>query len=590
MDRTIQSLLGIADDEKRIYRFQDGEVQREEYQYCQLLDQLVFGDKGYVDTLGQTWDMIHDPRFMKIESTFIVNRKAVFGGDARTGKQYMSSEGMFVSTIADLEEYSEVLGEGRYFWLILTHPEERCPMRLWYERIYPGMIAAKGAKVPTPGDDLRCVCGVAVKAGVVKVSDPRDLKDAPDDLLWALLKQECPNYFTKDGTPNGIAKRMFDLFRADLLGLIADYSPTPLVDAFIELDTGDVAAAHDTEEDGKFSLNTEDPLDPPVEDQPAQVFLEVDILEKALTYRATMRATAAKILRSLGIQSQLKTIAGGDPRLTDFERDTLLRMVYEPTYLATGGPDDEFEKVEWPDNKAALVVKLLSFVSGVTMTPYEERLKAQLATASQNSLEDCHDLLTGKLEPINSYTEPKVEVQLDPHAAVMEAILRNPLKQELFIIWAEAEERSTKSPDEEDRINMSKLYSILTPVFSNPELQVGDEEFTAYLRQAGELGFFPIALAPAPIKGHRVPDEDAFLRNRALREKHGEKRQPMHSEPHEDVEAFHRQALAHTASCELHEHYLHHITRDGYEFDCLHECSCKKEKSKEGTAVPVQEP
>ena len=56
MDRSIQTLLGIADDAKRIYRFVEGDVQKEEYEYCQLLDQLVFGDKGYVETLGQTWE------------------------------------------------------------------------------------------------------------------------------------------------------------------------------------------------------------------------------------------------------------------------------------------------------------------------------------------------------------------------------------------------------------------------------------------------------------------------------------------------------------------------------------------------------
>jgi len=124
MDISIQKLLGIADDAKRMYRFAEGEVEREEFEYCQLIDQLVFGGKGYVETLGQTWEMIHDPRFLKIEGAFIVNRKAVFGGDAKLGKQYMSSDGMFVSTIADLEEYSEVLGEGRYFWLVLSHPGE----------------------------------------------------------------------------------------------------------------------------------------------------------------------------------------------------------------------------------------------------------------------------------------------------------------------------------------------------------------------------------------------------------------------------------------------------------------------------------
>ena len=442
MDRSIQSLLGIAGDQKRIYRFMEGEVQREEYQYCQLLDTLVFGDRGYVETLGQTWAMIHDPRFAKIESTFIINRKAVFGGDARTGKQYMSADGMFTSTIADLEEYSEVLGEGRYFHNVLVHPDDRCPVRLWHERIYPDVLAAKGAKAPVAGEGLRCICEVAIKAGTVPptgLKDPHSLKDCPDEFLWALIKQECPNYFNEKGIANGMAKRLLDLFRADLVGLVADYSPTPLVDAYIELETGDVV------HENQYTRN-------PAEQVP-QVFLEVDILEKALTYRATMRATAAKILRSMGIQSQLKSIAGGDPRLTDEERDHLLRMVYQS---------------KWPDDKPELMASLISYISYVTREPYEERLKNQLTMASLWALEDCKDIQAGKLEPINVYTEPRVEVELDQHAAVMEAILRNPLKQELFVIWVDSEERGENGKTEEDRLGMRKLNSILTPHIHQP--------------------------------------------------------------------------------------------------------------------------
>ena len=29
---------------------------------------------------------------------------------------------------------------------------------------------------------------------------------------WALIKTECPNYFTKEDKPNGMAIRLFDLF------------------------------------------------------------------------------------------------------------------------------------------------------------------------------------------------------------------------------------------------------------------------------------------------------------------------------------------------------------------------------------------
>ena len=122
----------------------------------------------------------------------------------------------------------------------------------------------------------------------------------------------------------------------------------------------------------------------------------------------------------------IQPISGvGDMRLTDEERDSLLRMVYQS---------------DWPNDKTEMMMKLLTFVSGVTRRPFEEREKEQLDSAKNWSLETCNLLRTGEIQPINSYTEPSEEVKMDPHAAVMEAILRHPLKQELFIIWVEAEE------------------------------------------------------------------------------------------------------------------------------------------------------
>ena len=217
-----------------------------------------------------------------------------------------------------------------------------------------------------------------------------------------------------------------------------------------------------------------------------------------------------------------------------------------------------------------MVVKLLSYISGVTRKPYEERLKAQLAVSSQNALEDCHDLQTGKLEPINSYTEPKVEVKLDPHAAVMEAILRNPLKQELFIIWADAEERSNISTDEEDKLSMSKLYSILTPVFTNPELHVGDEEFAEYMRQASELGYFPEGARPVSGEG-RVRAGRGSLRPqpKAQGEAWGDAPALAEGGASGGPGGFPSPSARPCKSCPFYEHYLEHITKEGDEYDCL---------------------
>jgi hypothetical protein len=245
------------------------------------------------------------------------------------------------------------------------------------------------------------------------------------------------------------------------------------VDAYVELKTGDVL------EENEY---TKDPTE-----QVPRVFLEVDILEKALTYRACMRATAAKVLRQLGFQKYLKEL--GDPRLTDVEKDMLLRKVYES---------------DWPDCRTSLVAELLGFLSYATSKPFEQREKEQLSMASREALDVCRKLKTGKAPLINQYTEPTVEVQTDQHAAVMEAILKNPLKQELFVMWAEAERRSGalgaegvapefyKAPGEADadRLNMAKLFSMLTPIFTDPNFDLDDEQYWRYLEEAKKLGYY----------------------------------------------------------------------------------------------------
>jgi hypothetical protein len=457
MDRSLRSLLGMLDDNKRIYQFAQTEVTREEFAYCQLIDKLVFGEKGYVETLGPTWNLVNDPRFMVIESAFIVNRRAVFGGDAKVGKQYISSDGQFTSTVADLEEYAEVLGEGRHFYNVLVHPNAECPTRKWLERIHTTTDYKAG--------ELTCICDFTVsdangnvyKAGQI---EPHVLKDEPDEVLRALIKQECPNYFNQQGEPNGIAKRLFDLMRADLVGLVADYAVTPLIDEWILLDTGDVIE----------QTNNEDLFN-----SPPRVFAEIDILEKALTYRATLRATAAKVLRSLDFHRVLKSYGGEKFKLTDMERDQLLRLVYESDY---------------PDDKAGLVSNLTMFIFTAAKRPYEERLKEQLSGARQRSDETVRGLLSGSIQPINQFTEPTVEVEQDEFAQIMESILHNPLKQQLFLIYVEAERRGESGKTDDDKLKMRKLASMLSPVFSSADYELTEEAFSQLIEAAKELNYY----------------------------------------------------------------------------------------------------
>lgn len=493
MDISLKRLLGLDDEGKRQYRFVSGEVTREEFEYCQLIDALVFGDGGYVETLGPTWALIHDPRFVKIENAFIVNRRAVFGGDAMVGKQYISSDGTFTSTIADLEQYAETLGEGRYFYYILMHPDKKCALRNWYLRIFPEMVEKEGLEIPRPGADLQCGCHPEGMLGWDTL-DPRTFKDQPDDVIWNLIKEECPNYFGKGGEPNGVATRLFDLFRADLLGLIADYAVTPISDVYIELDTGDVLGQ-------QSYLNENGGVTP-------HVFLEVDILERALTQRAVLRATAAKILRQMGYQKVIKEELGGDIRLTDIERDELLRLVYEPKEIAGIKYDPG---TNWFGFLHIVRDQVTEFLKGIKNSglSFEEREKTQLATASQKAHDTFAKLATGEAKVINQFTEPEVDVQLDPHAEIMQAILKNPLKQELFMMWVEAEKRSNVGVVEEhelgstewlvaphietDRLNMRKLHSILTPIFTDPDFVVDEAAYGEYMAQADNLGLFSVS-------------------------------------------------------------------------------------------------
>jgi hypothetical protein len=282
---------------------------------------------------------------------------------------------------------------------------------------------------------------------------------------------------------------LFDLFRADLLGLIADYAVTPISDVYIELDTGDVLA-----QEAYANQNGTTP----------NVFLEVDILERALTQRAVLRATAAKILRQLGFSKILRDMFNDDVRLTDIERDELLRMVYSPKKVG----DVVFDPgTSWfgylnfvRDEVTAYLLKIKE--AGV---PVEEREREQLNHAAQNAQSVFEGLKDGAIQPINQYTEPEVDVQLDPHAEIMQAILKNPLKQELFMLWVEAEKRATLgnhlegfsneeglTSNDIDRLNMHKLYSMLTPIFTDPAFVVDEAKYAEYMDEAENLGAFTV--------------------------------------------------------------------------------------------------
>jgi hypothetical protein len=440
----LKRIFGLVEDGKRIYRiYEENEVQREEFAYCQLMHEIVFGDKGFVQTLGPTWELIHDPRFTAIENQFIVNRHAIFGGDARLGKQYINDDGTFSSSVADLEQYAEILGEGRNFHNVLAHPDELCAVRRWLERIYHGYTLVK------PHLSLRCICNKADKR------DPSAFKDADSGEIWKLLGQECPNRaFTKAGAPTAYGNLMFGLIRADLVGLVHDYAETPLIDSYIYLhDSGVVVSAADVQK-----------LDPHGVDH-QRVLQEIDILEQALTHRATLRVTAAKVLKNMQVEEQLQKLREPDGnllQLTDMERDELLRIVYTS---------------KWPDEKLSLVTALFGFLAGRAKHPFAQRESRQLQDAKARSAAVIAGLKDGSVQPINHYTEPTLEIPADlqegdvmQYAAMLDSLTKNPFKGLLFQVYVAAEQEGEHG-----------ALDVLSPIF-DPNYDLDEAAYHNFLR------------------------------------------------------------------------------------------------------------
>ena len=127
--------------------------------------------------------MIHDPRFVNIENMMVQERKAIFGGDARVGKQYFSDDGAMNSSVSDLEKYAELLGEGRNFHNVLVHPDSKCQKRMWLERIYTGLhqhqallrlwLHLRDSSSNRSLDVLECSSGRRLETHQAGMSEPR---------------------------------------------------------------------------------------------------------------------------------------------------------------------------------------------------------------------------------------------------------------------------------------------------------------------------------------------------------------------------------------------------------------------------------
>ena len=404
MDRTIRNMLGLVDGGKRIYQIDEEQVvEKEEFEYAKVIDGIVFGDKGYAETLGPTWTMIHDPRFFEIENCFIMERRNVFGGDTRLGKQFIGGRDGITfaeSTEKDLEQYSEIIGEGRVF------------------------------------------CEALRKRGDIH---PRDMQYASDDVVWEFIKEMCPNYWTRPGKdkdgidipsrPNALAHTLFRCIKSDMLGLIWDYCMVANVQEWVLLDSGDLV----TEEQMK-------------DIEVKRVWLEVDLLEKALTFRSILRCTAVKILNNEKLKGLCPLISMSDRiKLTDFEADELLRIVYASN---------------WPDDVLELAYQINNLLVTCPASTYDQRHKSQLEFASRDSRKICKALKNGEIQPVTRFTDPEVELNLTTEQRIAQELHRNPLKAELYLMYADAE-----------KLGWKEIIQILTPVVTDPDFVVDEEVF-----------------------------------------------------------------------------------------------------------------
>lgn len=394
MDKLLSRMFGLEGAKSAIYRFSEGEVSKEDFEYAKVIDQVLFDEKiGYIATLGPTWNMVHDPRFVQIENTFVIERRGKVGGNANVGQSIISEDGLSGGNPNDLERYSEILGEGRNL--------------------------------------LKAV----QKAGI----DPQAFAES-DGFIWAIIRSESPNWFRQNGTPNMEATRQFDMCKAGLVGLIADYAEVPLADEWVDAESGEI-------------LNAAAKNDPDV----MGVYLEIDQLDKAISARTQLRLLAARVLTNLGIARMIKTEEG---RLTDMERDDLLRIVYQS---------------EWPSGKPQLMANLLAFIANATKRPFEEREKEQLARASEQSKELIAKIKSGEIKQINQETDPGQEWGAEDTTRTLDEIYKDPLKRHLFPIYTKAEAAKN-----------TRVVELLTPIFASPDYVLDESAYLDIVKKLDE--------------------------------------------------------------------------------------------------------
>jgi hypothetical protein len=343
------STMSFGGGDTRILHVDPERVEKEEFEAAAVLTDIIWGPEGLAYYLGPTWSMVHDPRFMKIERTAVIEKSSMSGGKVHKGVSIIQALDLRskIEIVDDLEIYSELIGEGRHF-----------------------LEACRAREI-----------------------DPHTLQD-DETLIWELMRAECSNYQRRNGTWNDEAHRLVRMIKEGLVGLVADYCDTAFSQDWIRMDTQEIVPkgarvmARQDEipvEEGVTLIEKLDLASVPVLDAEQDiptVAVEIDSIQRCLTMRAQVRMTALRCLQQFpGIKKEdLEGVI-----LTDAETDQICQILFS---------------IEHQDKLYTVMPQVINLVKKAQAISFERRLADELALAQQTSQDFCAKLKSGEIEPI----------------------------------------------------------------------------------------------------------------------------------------------------------------------------------------------
>jgi hypothetical protein len=274
-------------------------------------------------------------------------------------------------------------------------------------------------------------------------NDPRTVKDWSEEELIKLIRHECPNYFTKEGQPNKLAKTWVKMFQADVLGLIMDYAELPNIDQWVLAESGDVVL-------DQSKLPPETPV----------ARAEIEYLDRALLFRTILRANTIKVLSKIGGEKLAKMIEGVE--LTEWAKDEILREVFKYNY-------DELYKA---------LPRVMAILYEAKSLGFEERSKEDIRLLKEHAASLQGELKSGARKPLDL---------LDGDASVMsdegvrfQKISHSENLVALFYMLVQAEGMVKDYP------GFKEIVDVISPVIEKAE-DIDQETFSALCEQVQSL-------------------------------------------------------------------------------------------------------